>query len=91
MHIVQDRRQQDGIASARWDRKSTEALWEDGGEGEEGSPMYLRIVGQKEECNSNDRGFVDPKVQSLTGQWAIDLSYKTLPQNFLRDFSENFR
>ena len=27
MHIVQDRRQPDGIASERLDRKSTEALW----------------------------------------------------------------
>ena len=47
MSIVQDRRQQDKIASARLDRKSTEALWEDGGEGKEGSPMYLRVVGQE--------------------------------------------
>ena len=52
MYIVQDRRQQDGIVLARWDRKSTEALWEDGGEREEGSPMYLRIVGQKEKRNT---------------------------------------
>ena len=48
MDIVQDRRQQDGIVLARWDRKSTEALWEDEGEREEGSPTYLRIVGRKE-------------------------------------------
>ena len=48
MSIVQDRRQQDGIASARLYRKSTEALWEDGGEGKEGSPMYLRVVGREE-------------------------------------------
>ena len=52
MSIVQDGRQQDEIASARLDRKSTEALWEDGGEKEEGSPMYLRIVGRKKDRNS---------------------------------------
>ena len=54
MSIVQDRRQQDGIASARLDRKSTEALWEDGGERKEGSPTYLRIVGRKKDRNIHD-------------------------------------
>ena len=49
MSIVQDRRQQDGIATTRLDRKSTEALWKDGGEREGGSPTYLRIVGRKKE------------------------------------------
>ena len=53
MHIVQGRRQQDGIVVARFDRKSTEALWKDGGERKEGSPTYLRIVGRKRKEKRN--------------------------------------
>ena len=84
MNIVPDKRQQDGIASVRWDRKSTEALWEDGGEREEGSPMYLRIVGRKENVtllytDTSDCTFLFYPFPSLTVVLLVNLISLTRP------------